>query len=146
MATVRRVDHIAIVTSDTKRATEYFCSTFGLEVASTQVLTEPHVKLTYLDAGNMYLQLVEPLDDKSDVAKFLEASGGGLHHLCFAVDDVLGTAAQAAESNPADVTEGTGRGRVAAFVPGESPVGVPVELTEFRIDEDVDGQPGWLKD
>ena len=46
------------------------------------------MRLTYLDAGNAFLQLVEPLDPASALATWLDEHGEGLHHICFGVDDV----------------------------------------------------------
>ncbi len=142
MAEVRRVDHIAIVVADTETAKAYFSRQFGLAETHSEVLESPYVRLTYLDAGNVSIQLVEPLDAEGAPAAFLATHGPGLHHLCFGVDDVLGGAARAGAGG---VVEGNGRGRVSAFVPGESPIGVPIEFTEFKRDQDVDGRSGWLE-
>lgn len=146
MATVRRVDHIAIAVSDTDAAMEYYCGQLGLVVVHTQVNGDPHVRLTYLDAGNVYIQLVEALDADSDAARFLATRGEGLHHICFAADDVAGAAAVSGGVPASSVVMGTGRGRDSAFVPGPPPNGVPIEYTEFRPAEDVDGVRGWLPD
>lgn len=144
MTVVRRVDHIAIAVAHTDSALEYFCDHLGLVVTHTQVNLEPHVRLTYLDAGNVYIQLVEALDADSDAARFLATQGEGLHHICFAVDDVVGAAAFSGGVSKDSVVMGTGRGRDSAFVPGSPPSGVRIEYTEFRSEEDVDGVSGWL--
>jgi methylmalonyl-CoA/ethylmalonyl-CoA epimerase len=144
MATVRRVDHIAIVVTDTEAAMEYYCDRLGLVLAHSQVNIDPHVRLTYLDAGNIFIQLVEALDADSDAARFLAARGEGLHHICFAADDVAGAAALSGGAPRSSVVMGTGRGRAAAFAPGSPPNGVPIEYTEFRFDEDVEATRGWL--
>jgi methylmalonyl-CoA/ethylmalonyl-CoA epimerase len=144
MAIVRRVDHIAIAVADTDSAMRYFCDRLGLVLTHSQVNTDPHVRLTYLDAGNVYIQLVEALDSDSDAARFLAAQGEGLHHICFAADDVAGAAALSGGVARDSVIMGTGRGRDSAFVPGPPPSGVRIEYTEFRSQEDVDGVNGWL--
>jgi methylmalonyl-CoA/ethylmalonyl-CoA epimerase len=115
-----------------------------LVVVHTQVNLEPHVRLTYLDAGNVYIQLVEALDADSDAARFLATHGEGLHHICFAVDDVVGAAAFSGGVSKDSVVLGTERGRDSAFVLGSAPSGVRIEYTEFRSEEDVDGVSGWL--
>lgn len=88
MANVRRVDHIAIAVTDTGSAEEYFAERFGIERVHTEVLTSPNVRLTYLDAGNITIQLVEPLDELSEIAQFVAERGPGLHHLCFGTPDI----------------------------------------------------------
>jgi methylmalonyl-CoA/ethylmalonyl-CoA epimerase len=138
---IRRLDHVAIAVEDTERALKYFTGRLGLAVVARDELAKPRVRLTYLDAGNAYVQLVEPLDTDSAVASHLADHGEGLHHICFGVDDVLGDAGALGEG---EVTPGSGRGRVSAFVPGHARCGVRIECTEFNLEEDVHGNRGWL--
>jgi methylmalonyl-CoA/ethylmalonyl-CoA epimerase len=133
MSTLRGLDHVAVVVRDTDAALAYFSGRLGLEVVSSEVIERPHVRLTYLAAGPVFLQLVEPLDDSSPLARHLAEHGEGLHHIAFAVDDVPGTAAALADPGAPEVTVGSGRGRPSAFVPGDLHHGVRVEVTQ---DED----------
>lgn len=142
---IRRLDHVAIVIRNTAVALGHFRDRLGLAVVHSEELEQPRVRLTYLDAGNALIQLVEPLDDSSEAAQSLNEQGEGIHHICFAVDDVLLGARELSEDGGA-VVPGTGRGRVSAFVPGAPVHGVRIECTEFRRDEDVDDVPGWLPD
>lgn len=142
--TVRRLDHVAIAVRDTDEAVARLGKGYGLSVVSSEELEQPHVRLTYLDCGNAFIQLVEPLDDSTPVARFLDDHGEGLHHICFGVDDVeAGAAALSPEGTP-PAALGSGRGRPSAFVSGAPPCGVLVEVTEFNRAEDADGSPGWL--
>lgn len=136
---IRRLDHVAVSVADTDRALEYFSGRLGLEVVASQVVEQPHVRLTYLDAGNAYVQLVEPLDGEAPAAE-------GLHHICFGVDDVETAAGSLADPGSPAVILGGGRGRVSAFVPGARHHGVAIECTEFNLEEDVHGSTGWLDD
>lgn len=142
MTPIRRLDHVAVVVRDTEEALRFYSGRLGLAVASSEEIPTPHVRLTYLDAGNAYVQLVEPLDADSPLAAWLDEHGGGLHHICFAVDDVA--AAVASLSDPgAEVVLGSGRGRVSSFVTSNGNA-VRIECTEFDHALDVDGMPGWL--
>ena len=140
----RRLDHVAIVVRETETALAYFSEKLGLEIARSEEIPYPKVRLTYLDAGNAYIQLVEPLDTTSEIAQTLANDGEGLHHICFGVEDVLGTAHLLAESRDLHPQPGSGRGRVSAFVPGGAVFGVRIEFTEFRYEEDVEASEGWL--
>lgn len=140
MVQVRRVDHVAVAVADTDAAVARFGERFGLAPAHSEMLTSPRVRLTYLDAGNMFIQLVEPLDGESAIARFLAERGEGVHHVCFGVDDVAAAVAVAG----ADPELGTGRGRISAFPPAGACCGMLVEYTEFRRDEDVAANAGWL--
>ncbi len=144
MTPIRRLDHVAVVVRNTEAALRFYRDRLGLEVHSSEEISAPPVRLTYLDAGNAYVQLVEPLDAASPIQAWLESNGEGLHHICFGVDDVLAAAADLAESGVADVRLGSGRGRVSAFVPGPAVHGVRIECTEFDRSEDVERTPGWL--
>ena len=143
MTALRRLDHVAVAIRDTDEALRYFGDRLGLQVAASEELESPRIRLTYLDAGNAYIQLVEPLDPDADLTRWIEENGEGIHHICFGVDNVL-AAAQELSPDGAEPTSGSGRGRISAFVPGGPVHGVRVECTEFRRDEDVEATPGWL--
>ncbi len=144
MTPIRRLDHVAFVVRDTEAALTTYRDRFGLRVAHTEVLESLQVRLTYLDCGNAFLQLVEPLDSDTQLGRWLAEHGEGLHHVAFGVEGaVAAAAALAADGAPAAV-EGQGRGRVSAFVPGEPLHGVQLECTDFVYEEDVAGSPGWL--
>ena len=107
----------------TRRAPSRLSETgFGLSVVHQEELSAPPVLLTYLDCGNIFLQLVEPTDPRSALAILIEEQGEGLNHICFGVDDVLTDAAALAPGAPRHaVVPGEGRGRLSAFVPGPAP-------------------------
>ena len=46
------------------------------------------------DGQDVYIELLEPIDDRSPVTQFLKKRGGGLHHICFEVDDIEGVTEQ----------------------------------------------------
>jgi methylmalonyl-CoA/ethylmalonyl-CoA epimerase len=140
---IRRLDHVAIAVRDTEAALVHFRDRLGLTVIHTEELDWPRVRLTYLDVGNAYLQLVEPLDGDSEVARSLAEHGEGLHHICFGVDETVASA-EAMSTDGSQVVPGTGRGRVSAFVAGASPHGVRIEFTDFNREADVDASHGWL--
>lgn len=144
MSKLRRLDHVGIVVHDTDEALRYFSEHLGLGVAHSEEVAAPPVRLTYLDAGNAWLQLVEPLDEGSAVAEHLRANGEGVHHVCFGVDDVLEAATAATLKPDAPLpTLGSGRGRRSAFAAG-TVHGVQIECTEFHREPDVDQTLGWL--
>jgi methylmalonyl-CoA/ethylmalonyl-CoA epimerase len=141
---IRRLDHVAIAVRDTEQALLHFRDRLGLRVVLSEEIPVPPVRLTYLHAGNAFLQLVEPLDPGIELARHLHEHGEGLHHLCFGVDEPLEAAAGLAAPDAGPPTRGSGRGRVSSFVPGGPVHGVRIECTEFRREEDVEQVPGWL--
>jgi methylmalonyl-CoA/ethylmalonyl-CoA epimerase len=139
---IRRLDHVAVLVRSTDEALRFYSERLGLAVHSTEQLQAPNVRLTYLDAGNAYIQLVEPLDSTSPLGSWLEENGEGLHHICFGVDDVQSAVAELSDPG-SDVVLGSGRGRLSSFVTADGR-GVRIECTEFRREEDVDRASGWL--
>lgn len=142
MTLLRRLDHVAVLVRSTDTALRFYRDRLGLDVHSSEEIDEPHVRLTYLDAGNAYLQLVEPLDADSPLADWLNEHGEGLHHICFGVDDVSAAIA-ALSDDGALVNLGSGRGRKSGFLATNGGNGVRIECTEFVHDLDVDGMRGW---
>jgi methylmalonyl-CoA/ethylmalonyl-CoA epimerase len=123
------VDHVAILVSDTEVALAHWRDRCGFPVVHQEENAVAQARLTYLDAGNIFLQLLEPLSPDAPLGQALAEGGEGLHHLCFGTDDVLGSAAAAATGGAPAPSLGSGRGRPSAFVPGTAPNGVRVEFT-----------------
>lgn len=143
MTPLRRLDHVAIVVRSTEQALRFYAGRLGLPVASSEEISSPRARLTYLDTGNAYLQLVEPLDGDSQLSEWLDQHGEGLHHICFGVDDVAAAAAELSDPG-SPVTLATGRGRPSCFVTAADSFGVRIECTGFNRAEDVDAVAGWL--
>ena len=123
------VDHVAILVADTAAALAHWRDRCGFPVIHQEENAVAQARLTYLDAGNIFLQLLEPLSPDAPLGRALAEGGEGLHHLCFGTDDVLGSAAAAAVGDAPEPGLGSGRGRPSAFVPGAAPNGVRVEFT-----------------
>lgn len=143
MTLLRRLDHVAVLVRDTEEALRFYRDRLGLRLESSEEITAPHVRLTYLDAGSTYLQLVEPLDPESPLAATLAEQGEGLHHICFGVDDVQAAVATLSDDG-APVAMGNGRGRVSSFLTNGGSSGVAIECTTFDRVSDVDEASGWL--
>lgn len=87
---IGRLNHIAIVVDDLDAATARWRDVLGAKVSQPQPLPEHGVTVVFIDSGNSKIELLEPLGENSPIAKYLERSpDGGMHHLCFEVDDIL---------------------------------------------------------
>ncbi len=142
MTPIRRLDHVAILVRDTGQALQFYEGHLGLKVQSSEEIEAPHVRLTYLDTGNAFIQLVQPLDPDSPLAAWLDEHGEGLHHICFGVDDVPAAAAELSDPGAA-ITIGNGRGRQSSFLACRD-ANVRIELTGFDRADDVEAAAGWL--
>jgi methylmalonyl-CoA/ethylmalonyl-CoA epimerase len=141
---IRRLDHVAVLVTDTEVALRHFRDHLGLRVVDVDEPPEVPVRLTYLDLGNACLQLVEPLDPEHPLALWLREHGEGLHHICFGVDDVESELKRIGPPGRLPPPLGSGRGRPSGFPAGAPPHGVRIECTLFSDSADVG--PGVLRD
>ena len=87
---IGRINHIAIVVPDLDAAVNSWKSRLGADVSAPQQLPEHGVTVVFIDTGNSKVELLEPLGADSPIARFLERNpDGGMHHMCFEVDDIL---------------------------------------------------------
>jgi methylmalonyl-CoA/ethylmalonyl-CoA epimerase len=141
---IRRLDHVAVAVADTEIALRHFRDRLGLEVVAVDEPPEVPVRLTYLDLGNTWLQLVEPIDPAHPLNAWLAEHGDGLHHVCFGVDDVECELRRLGPPGVPVPPLGSGRGRPAGFTAGAPPHGMRIGCTTFDPRADVAGMPGAL--
>ena len=85
----KKIHHVGIVVRDIEAAYAFYRDTLGLAVHKQDILPDQGVKAALLSIGESEIELLEPIDAHTGVARFLERKGEGLHHLCFETDDVV---------------------------------------------------------
>lgn len=85
---LKKIHHVGIVVHDIEAAYAFYRDTLGLPVHKQDILPDQGVKAALLTIGTSEIELLEPIDTQSGVARFLERKGEGLHHVCFETDDV----------------------------------------------------------
>ncbi|RVA43975.1 VOC family protein, partial [Mesorhizobium sp. M7A.F.Ca.CA.004.11.1.1] len=84
-----RLNHVALAVPDLTAAVAAYRNTLGAEVTAPQALPEHGVTVVFVNVGNTKVELLEPLGEGSPIAAFLEKNpSGGMHHLCYEVDDI----------------------------------------------------------
>jgi methylmalonyl-CoA/ethylmalonyl-CoA epimerase len=134
-----RIHHIAIVVRDIDSALQLYRDKFGLEVEAVMNMEYDHVVIGFLPVGGVKIELVQPTDDTTGVARFLDSKGEGFHHICFEVPDIQAALDKLAAMGLTlidSVARKGGEGPVA-FVHPKSCNGVLVELIEAP------GGPAW---
>ncbi|MGZ8758361.1 MAG: VOC family protein [Aeromicrobium sp.] len=124
---VRSVDHIGIIVNDIDATLEYYVGVLGLPVVHDEVLVERSARIVFVDAGNVLIQLVQPTAVGA-LTEFLASQGEGVHHVCFAVNNIPETLRTIAAETSDGIFPG-GRGRRACFLKN-LPAGVRIELYE----------------
>ncbi|MBN9250074.1 MAG: methylmalonyl-CoA epimerase [Mesorhizobium sp. 61-13] len=85
-----RLNHVAVVVPDLAAAVATYRNTLGARVTEPQALPEHGVTVVFIDVGNTKIELLEPLGEASPIAAFLDKNpSGGIHHVCYEVDDIL---------------------------------------------------------
>jgi len=81
-----QLDHIGIAVRSLDAVRIY--EDLGLTVEHVETVDTQKVRTAFLSVGDSNLELLEPTDPSSPIAAFLDKRGGGVHHLCFRVDDI----------------------------------------------------------
>jgi len=82
-----RIDHIGVAVVSIDDALGVYRA-LGLEEAHREEVPTQKVRTAFLPVGDSRIELLEPTSEDSPVARFLARRGGGVHHVCFAVDDI----------------------------------------------------------
>jgi methylmalonyl-CoA/ethylmalonyl-CoA epimerase len=87
---IGRLNHVAIVVPDLAVASRTYRDTLGAKVSAPVDMPAHGVTTVFVELPNTKIELLHPLGANSPVAKFLaDHPSGGMHHLCFEVDDIL---------------------------------------------------------
>ena len=87
---IGRLNHVAIAVPDIKSATAVYRDTLGAEVSDIVAQPDHGVSTVFITLPNTKIELLEPYGEDSPIARFLERNGdGGIHHICYEVDDIL---------------------------------------------------------
>jgi methylmalonyl-CoA epimerase len=134
-----RIHHVAVVVARLEPALRFWRDTLGLELEVIEDMTLDRVRIAFLPVGEAKIELVEPTDDTTGVARFLGKQGEGVHHVCFEVANLAETllrleidGVELIDTAPRKGAEGP-----VAFLHPRSCHGVLVELIEAP------GGPAW---
>lgn len=127
-----RIHHVGIAVRHLEGAAERFAA-LGLPLAGTETVDAEGVRIAFLRAGDVNLELLEAIRPDSPIARFLGRRGEGVHHIAFATDDIAASI-RTARSLGFDVLDEAPRvghgGRKVAFIHPRSAHGVLLELVQ----------------
>jgi methylmalonyl-CoA/ethylmalonyl-CoA epimerase len=133
MAKMKKVNHIAVAVADIDEALKFWRDAMGIDLHHVEDVPSQKAKVAFLPVGDTEVELVQPTSEDSGVAKFVAEKGGGMHHLCFEVDDCAATMQELKEKGVRLLNEEPNvlPGRKMAFIHPKSTGGVLVELYEI---------------
>ena len=134
-----KVHHVALIVASIDDALGFWREALGLELETVMDIGGDRVRIAFLGVGESKVELVQPTDDSTGVARFLASKGEGFHHVCFEVPNLAETllrleidGLELIDSAPRRGAEGP-----VAFIHPRSCHGVLVELIEAP------GGPAW---
>ena len=134
-----KIHHVALIVGSIEKALELWRDQLGLELETVTDIVTDRVRIAFLTVGESKIELVEPTDDTTGVARFLASKGEGFHHVCFEVSNLAETLLRLEIDGLELIDTAPRRGAEGpvAFIHPRSCHGVLVELIEAS------GGPAW---
>ena len=133
MGKIKKINHVAIVVENIDSALTFWRDQLGLTLDHVEDVPSQASRVAFLPVGEGEVELVEPTDPESGLAKYLGKRGEGIHHLCIEVEDIESVMAdlkakevRLINAQPVDLP-----GRRMAFIHPKSTNGVLLELYEL---------------
>jgi len=122
---MEKIEHIGIAVKDIEKSNKLFAALFG----------KPHVKTSFFDVGPNKIELLEATTPESPIAKFIAKKGEGIHHIAFAVTDIVSEIKRLKEEGFTVLNETPKMGadnKMVAFLHPKSTNGILIELCQER--------------
>ena len=133
MSQIKKINHVAIVVENIDSALAFWRDQLGLDLDHIEDVPSQASKVAFLPVGEGEVELVEPTNPESGLAKYLEKRGEGMHHICLEVGDIIEQLNSLREKGvrlineePIDLP-----GRRMAFIHPKAANGVLLELYEL---------------
>ncbi len=132
---IGRLNHVAIAVNNLEAATATYRDVLGATVSPPLPQPEHGVTVVFIELPNTKIELLEALGEGSPIAKFLERNpDGGIHHICFEVEDVIAARDQLKAGGARVLGDGTPRigahGKPVIFLHPKDFNGTLVELEQ----------------
>jgi len=134
-----KIHHVAVIVTSIETSLVFYRDLLGLDLETIMDIPGDKVRIAFLGVGESKVELVEPTDDSTGVARFLASKGEGFHHVCFEVSDLSEALTRLAIDGIELIDTAPRRGAEGpvAFLHPRSCHGVLVELIEAP------GGPAW---
>ncbi|WP_170941804.1 methylmalonyl-CoA epimerase [Bacillus sp. FJAT-42315] len=85
---IQNINHIGIAVRSLDETVPFYTEQLGLPLQKIEEVDSEKVRVAFIDAGNVKLELLEPTNEDSPIAKFIEKRGQGIHHVAFGVIEI----------------------------------------------------------
>lgn len=132
---IGRLNHVAIAVRDLDQASAVYRNTLAADVSAKVPLPEHGVTTVFVTLPNTKIELLQPLGDNSPIAKFLERNAdGGVHHICYEVDDIIAARDQLRQAGARVLGDGEPKigahGKPVLFLHPKDFLGTLIELEQ----------------
>ena len=130
---LKNIEHIGIAVQNLEESLKFYQDILGLEFLKDEKVESQGVNIAFLKIGESKIELLEPLDEESTIARFIKKNGQGIHHFAILVDSIedkiKSMQAQGARLIGDTATEGADNMKII-FVHPKTTNGVLLELCE----------------
>jgi methylmalonyl-CoA epimerase len=92
-----KIDHIGVAVKSIEDALKLYSGLLGIEPLGEEIIEERGIKVCFIQIGETKIELLQPIRDDSEISKYLEKKGEGLHHVAYSVDDIKGMISKSKE-------------------------------------------------
>lgn len=128
-----KIEHIGIAVKDLEASNQLFTKLLGVPPYKMEEVASEGVRTSFFESGPNKVELLEATSADSPIAKFLEKKGEGIHHIAFAVEDIVSELARLKEEGFQLLNETPKKGadnKLVAFLHPKGTNGVLVELCQ----------------
>lgn len=128
-----KIEHIGIAVKDLEHSNELFRKLFGKPAYKMEEVASEGVRTSFFESGPNKIELLEGTDKNSPITKFIEKKGEGIHHIAFAVDDIVSEIERLKKEGFIVLNETPKKGadnKLVAFLHPKTSNGVLVELCQ----------------
>jgi methylmalonyl-CoA/ethylmalonyl-CoA epimerase len=132
---MEKIEHIGIAVKDIEKSNKLFAALFGKPHYKTEEVKSEGVKTSFFDVGPNKIELLEATNPESPIAKFIAKKGEGVHHIAFAVTDIVSEIKRLKKAGFTVLNEAPKLGadnKMVAFLHPKSTNGVLIELCQER--------------
>ncbi|OZI11998.1 methylmalonyl-CoA epimerase [Bacillaceae bacterium SAS-127] len=130
---MQNINHIGIAVRSLDETVPFYTEQLGLPLQKIEEVDSEKVRVAFINAGNVKLELLEPTNEDSPIAKFIEKRGQGIHHVAFGVIEIEDRIREIKERGIQmihDTSKPGAGGAQVAFMHPKSTYGVLFELCD----------------
>lgn len=130
---MKKIEHIGIAVKDLEKSNALFTGIFGRSQYKTETVESEGVRTSFFEAGPNKIELLEGTSEDSPITKFIAKRGEGIHHIAFAVDDILSEVERLKKEGFKILNETPRKGadnKLVVFLHPRSTNGVLIELCQ----------------